>query len=383
MTAPRNLRVLVVSLGRRGGVTEYGWLMARALARHADVAAISSAYAENSDKWRAFEGERLEVRTFSSPLGLALSFLAVTRFLRIRRFARRFRPDVVYYPGGHAWKLYLDALLPRSARVVYTVHDPSLHPGSDSIPYRLLTWVSRRRADGYVLLSRSLRDAFVAQRKLDPARVTVIPHGVFDDYPAVPGGPTELAARMGIPAAEVGTYILFVGRILPYKGIGTLLQAYGMLAPGDAGPLVIAGSGELSEAERAALGALAGRPIHVINTWLSDADMAGLVGSARFVVLPYLSATQSGVIPLASAFGVPAIAAATGGLVEQVVDGETGFLFPPGDAEALRTLLVRAWSMADTDYRRMSEASQAFATREWGWDGLAQRLLRFCASLAP
>jgi glycosyltransferase involved in cell wall biosynthesis len=184
---------------------------------------------------RAFDGRRLEVETVSNPVGLAFSLLAVTRFLRIRRFARRFRPDVVCYPGGHVWKLFLD-----------------------SIPFRLLTW-SRRSADGYVLLSRSLRDDFVAQRRLDPARVTVIPHGVFDDYPTVRGGPTQLAARMGIPDAEVGTYVLFVGSILSYKGIGTLLRAYGMLAPGQAGPLVIAGSGELSEVEQVALEALAGR----------------------------------------------------------------------------------------------------------------------------
>jgi glycosyltransferase involved in cell wall biosynthesis len=381
VSAPRRLRILVVTLGRRGGVTEYGWLMARALTRHADVAAISSAFADNREKWAALDGPRLAVKTFSSPLGVLLSFLALPRFLRIGRFARRFRPDVVYYPGGHAWKPLLDVLLPRSALTVHTVHDPKLHPGEDSIGFRLLSWANRRRAAGYVLLSEPQRAEFVARRGLDPAQVTVIPHGVFDDYPSAPRDLRDLGSSLGIDLPALGPYLLFVGRIRWYKGIDTLLKAYAMLAPEEAGPLVIAGSGELSEGEQAELTALGGRPVHFVNQWLSDADMAALVSSARFVVLPYRSATQSGVVPLASAFGIPAIASATGGLVDQVVDGETGMLFPPGDADALRGLLVRAYAMGEADYGRMSRACRELASREWGWDGLALRLVRFCESL--
>ena len=90
-------------------------------------------------------------------------------------------------------------------------------------------------------------------------------------------------------------------------------------------PLVIAGSGEFSPAEKELLDSIARRSdVHVVNRWLSDAEISSLVAAARFVVLPYNSATQSGVIPLASAFGTPAIASDTGGLAEQVVDGETG-----------------------------------------------------------
>jgi glycosyltransferase involved in cell wall biosynthesis len=377
----RNPRILVLNLGRRGGVTEYGWLMTRALARHADVAAIYSAYADNRDKWAGLDCPRLEVKTFSGRLSLLLSFLAISRFVRIRRFARRFRPDVIYYPGGHAWKLILDMLLPRSAATVLTIHDPSLHPGEDSLAYRLLSWAYRRRATGYVLLSEPQRAAFVAHYGLDPSRVVVIPHGVFDDYPSAPGTVRELTARMRIAEPDLGRYLLFVGRIRAYKGIDTLLEAYAMLTPDEAGPLVIAGSGELADTEEERLRDLRDRPVHLINEWLSDADLAALVSAARFVVLPYRSATQSGVVPLASAFGVPAIASATGGLLEQVVDGETGLLFPPGDAAALRSLLSRAYAMGDAEYRRMSLASRERASTEWAWDGLAKRLLRFCASL--
>lgn len=355
--------------------------MTRALTRHADVAVIYSAFAENREKYANLDGRRLEVETFSGPIGVLLSFLAVRRFARISRFARLFRPDVIYYPGGHAWKPLLDLLLPRSAPTVHTVHDPNLHPGEDSIASRLLSWANRRRADGYVLLSQPQRAEFVARHGLRSSQVAVIPHGVFDDYEPAPGSTSDLTARLGIGASGPGPFVLFVGRLRWYKGIDTLLEAYGMLTAEEAGPLVIAGSGELTDREKELLHALRGRPVSFANTWLSDADMAALVSAARFVVLPYRSATQSGVIPLASAFGIPAIASATGGLVEQVVDGETGWLFPPGDATALHALLARAYATDEADYRRMSVRSRDHAAREWSWDVLSRRLLDFCATL--
>jgi glycosyltransferase involved in cell wall biosynthesis len=376
----RRLRVLVLNLGRRGGVTEYGWLMTRALTRNAEVAAIYSAFAENRDKYASLESVSLGVETFSSPLGLVLSFFAIRRFARISRFARRFRPDVIYYPGGHAWKPLLDLLLPRSATTVHTVHDPNLHPGEDSLASRLLSWANRRRASGYVLLSEPQRAEFMARHGLEPSRVAVIPHGVFDDYQPTAGTARDVAARLGVGGSDPRPYFLFVGRLRWYKGIDTLLEAYAGLPP-ETGPLVIAGSGELGDRERALLAALRGRPVSFVNGWLSDGDMASLVAGARFVVLPYRSATQSGVIPLASAFGIPAIASATGGLVDQVVDGETGWLFPPGDAEALRALLVRAQGMDEAAYRRMSEQAREHAATAWSWDGLSRQLLDFCATL--
>jgi glycosyltransferase involved in cell wall biosynthesis len=382
MRADRRLRILVVNLGRRGGVTEYGWLMGRALARNAEVAVIYSAFAENREKWSALDCPRLEVPTFAGIWSLFLSFLAFPRFARMRRFAQQFRPDVIYYPGGHVWKPLLDVLLPRSAATVLTVHDPHLHPGEDSLAWRLLGWTNRRRVTGYVLLNRVHQADYVARYGLDPKRVIVIPIGVLDDYSSAPGEASVITALTGISASDVGRYLLFIGRIRPYKGVGTLLEAYGMLAPGEAGPLVIAGSGDLSETEKERLRALEGRPVYFVNAWLADSDVGALVSAARFVVLPYLSATQTGVVPLASAFGIPAIASATDGLVEQVVDGRTGLLFPPGDPEALRGILAEAYAIGDEDYTRMSRQCREYAFTNWGWEGLSSRLVRFCESLS-
>jgi glycosyltransferase involved in cell wall biosynthesis len=68
---------------------------------------------------------------------------------------------------------------------------------------------------------------------------------------------------------------------------------------------------------------------------MSDREAARLMHNATIVVLPYTSASQSGVAALAQAFGLPIIATAVGGLGEMVIHGKTGLLVPPGDVAAL------------------------------------------------
>jgi glycosyltransferase involved in cell wall biosynthesis len=376
----RRPRVLVVSLGRHGGVTQYGWSMAEALAARCDIAVVYSSAAENADRWPQLGVPHLAVDTFSSIPEMLLSLVSVRRFARIRAFARAFEPDVIYYPGGHAWKPVLDRILPGSAQTVLTVHDPDLHPGEDSVLHRLLDRVNRLRVHGYVLLNEAARQPFIARHGIDAKRVTVIPHGVFDDLTKIDGSLAD-SFDLAPLASLAGAYLLFIGRIRPYKGLEILLRAYRDASEMRDVPLVIAGSGELSAEERLLLDELEGRPVHLVNRWLDSGEVSALTAAARFVVLPYLSATQSGVIPLASASGVPAIASDSGGIAEQVVDGRTGILVPAGDPRALARALAEAHAMDEESYRAMSRACADHASDNWAWDALAGRLLEFLGSL--
>jgi glycosyltransferase involved in cell wall biosynthesis len=59
------------------------------------------------------------------------------------------------------------------------------------------------------------------------------------------------------------------------------------------------------------------------------------------VVLPYVSATQSGIVQIAYGFNKPVVVTAVGGLPEVVDDGRTGFVVPPKNTEALADAVVR------------------------------------------
>jgi glycosyltransferase involved in cell wall biosynthesis len=73
------------------------------------------------------------------------------------------------------------------------------------------------------------------------------------------------------------------------------------------------------------------------------------------VVLPYVEATQSGVIPVAYSFGKPVVATTVGGLPAQVDDGKTGYLVPPRDERALADAVVRL--LCNRDLRRQLGAN--------------------------
>lgn len=376
----RRPRVLLVSLGRLGGVTQYGWLMGRALAKQCDLAAVYSAAAENAGKWPTLGIPHLGIPTFSSVASMLASMLAVGRFARIARFARDFDPDLIYYPGGHAWKPVLDLVLPRRARVVVTIHDPHLHPGEDSLAHRAFDAINRLRAQGYVLLNHNQRGAFIERFELDPTTVSVLPLGALDDIACEAQNLSDVEYLADLESIA-GNYLLFVGRLKPYKGIDTLLEAYRDSVAESGVPLVLAGSGSFSEKEHRLLESLSRCEVRVINRWLEIEDISALIASAKFVVIPYSTATQSGVIPLAAALGVPTIASDAGGLSEQVVDGTTGMLFRAGDSAALAVSLSEALGMDEIARQRMSRNASAHAEANWSWDRIAEQLLGFCASL--
>jgi len=81
--------------------------------------------------------------------------------------------------------------------------------------------------------------------------------------------------------------------------------------------------------------------VRVIDRFIPDDEVGLYFSAADLVVLPYRSATQSGIVPIAFAFERPVIATRVGGLSEAVRDGETGLLVEPNSPAALAEAIVR------------------------------------------
>lgn len=127
---------------------------------------------------------------------------------------------------------------------------------------------------------------------------------------------------------------LYFGRIDGYKGLHVLSKAYSNLVEKHKNILLtVAGGGDFSEYENeyAILPNCA-----VVNKYLTDDDIAYYFSKPNtVVVLPYLDATQSGVIGIAFNYRTPVIVSDTGGLKEQLFDGEMGLFVEPGNAQDL------------------------------------------------
>jgi glycosyltransferase involved in cell wall biosynthesis len=176
-----------------------------------------------------------------------------------------------------------------------------------------------------------------------------------------------LFVRQHRPAADHDGSVLFAGRLVPQKGVRTLLQAMALVR--GPGRLRIVGQGEMEAEVRAALARpeLAGRVDLAGPRW--GEEMEGLMAKAAAVVVPsewYDNLPQ--VVGQAGALGKPVLATRIDGLAEAVVDGTSGFLFPFRDATALAGLIDRVLALAPADYAALSRSSRAHAERTFDFD---------------
>ncbi|MHB8594083.1 MAG: glycosyltransferase family 4 protein, partial [Acidimicrobiales bacterium] len=210
--------------------------------------------------------------------------------------------------------------------------------------------------------------------------VIEVPPGVDAErfVPLAPAERAKVRAALGLPAD--GLLVVSVSRLVPRKGMDTLVEAAAALAPSFPSLTVaIAGDGR----ERARLEArvrTTGAPVRVLGR-VRDDSLPALYGAADVFVLAcrnrWFGLEQEGfgiVFLEAAAAGVPQVAGRSGGAGEAVLHGATGLIVDePGDpgslAAALRTLL------GDAGLRhRMGEAARRRVEGSFGYDLLARRL---------
>lgn len=360
------MRIALIYLGRKGGGAMYSLQVGKALHKRHRVMAVISQQAQNLKDWHDTGMELVEIRTYENALGFMSSTLDVSRHLRLRRQIEAVSPDVLYYPMVHPWTPMINKLLPQLPKVV-TLHDPVPHRGERNMLLQVLQRISMRQATRLILLSRTFVE--VLQRQGIPeTKMDTIPHGEFSYY--VRGHRTWRYS-----ALQDWATLLFFGQILPYKGLQVLLEAFPSIQRRiPQTRLLIVGSGNI-EPYREQLSRL--RDVTVVNGWVPDNQVGDFFSKASIVVVPYVDATQSGVIPIAYSFGLPVVATNVGGLPEQVTDGITGFLVPPGDAEALARACV---DLLSEPKRRleMGQAGYQKAISEWSWDLVAERVYQSC-----
>lgn len=170
-------------------------------------------------------------------------------------------------------------------------------------------------------------------RSLCPdARIVQRPHPVYDHF----GERQDKAAAQATLSLTPGRRtLLFFGLIRDYKGLDLLIDAMPLLD--DRYQLVIAGecygSFEKYETQIAASGCA--ERIHVCNRYITDEEVPLFFSAADLCVLPYRSATQSGVTAIAQHFEVPLVATPVGGLAESIERPGIGLMTREVSTEAI------------------------------------------------
>jgi len=167
---------------------------------------------------------------------------------------------------------------------------------------------------------------------VEPRKIEVLPHGNFSILRKI--GKNEL----GKPPRN---YVLFFGKIKPYKGVETIIRAVPIIKKEIRDVLiVVAGFGEINE-YLSLINEEDLKNFEFLNYYIADEDIPLLFQNAAVVVLPYTSASQSGVLSLAYTFGRPVLVSSVGSMCEYVDNKKTGFIFKPNDHGSLAKIIVK------------------------------------------
>ena len=271
----------------------------------------------------------LPIETFAGPLSLFVNSLRLNRTigrLIVQLTALKVQAIVTVMP--HVWGLALQRAAKRAGiRTILIAHDADPHPGERRPLFDELVRREIRGSDRIVTLSDAVADRLIARGDVAAASISRLWHPTF-----------SFAGASGTEHPARPFRLLFFGRILPYKGVPLLLEAFARLRAAHVNcTLRVAGRGRLD-----ASAALMSQPgLTIEQGWIAPDAIGGLLAEADAIVLPYLEASQSGVIAAAYGAGIPVVATPVGGLMEQVKGDETGILAAAADSTALAGAIER------------------------------------------
>ncbi len=242
-------------------------------------------------------------------------------------------------------------------------HDPIPHSGNnDQIAEKYQDQI--RHSSDIIVLTKAFIPLIENHYGIDRSHIHYLRHGLMVYQKSL------VPIKKKDPAESIN--FLFFGRIEAYKGLHVLADAYSLLSQNYPNvSLTIAGSGNFSdykdEFQRSS-------NVKIINRYIKEEEIESLFDTGNtVVVLPYTDATQSGVIPIAFDFGVPVIAANTGGLVEQLFDGDYGILFENGNSQALADAMASFLKSPNTyqiQAEKMKEGRDLLK-----WENVARELI--------
>jgi glycosyltransferase involved in cell wall biosynthesis len=279
-----------------------------------------------------------------------------------------FSPDAVLLTWWVPfWAPHLGLLarkLAKKYRVIYLCHNVLPHEKHFYEPECLIRW-ALKPADGFIVHSEENKRQL--SRWFPQSRVIRREHPVYYSDAELAVSREEAREKLGIS----GRMLLFFGFIRHYKGLDIAIEALTHLGPGFR-DLMLWASGELWGGEEDRCRDIVNKyhlddQVKIESGYLSESDLALRIAACDGVVLPYRSATGSGVLATAYAFDRPVIATRVGSLPDMVVDGKTGLLCDPGDARSLALAIQEFY--AGKGPQRFEEDIQK-AKREFTWDAI-------------
>jgi glycosyltransferase involved in cell wall biosynthesis len=361
----------------RGGIAQFNAALYRELEKTHDVRAFTFTRQYPS---LLFPGETQYVTETDNadpiPSVEILDSINPISYFRTAQRIRDFKPDLLltkFWMPFFAPSLgYVSGKLRKCGTKTITMLD-NVIPHEPRIGDRQLLRYFLDRTDGFIAMSEIVKNDLL---KLKPgAKYALTPHPVYAHF-GEPVDSDEARQKLGIPGDK--NVLLFFGFIRKYKGLDILIQALEDLP--ESYLLVVAGEmyGDFAEYKKFIDATGTAAKIKLFVRYIDDDEVPLFFSAADVAVLPYKSATQSGIAQIARHFHLPLIVTDAGGLAEMVEEGKTGLVVRTLDS---RKIAERIAFYFDSDLKARFSSAIAGQSHKYTWVGFVEAILALYAQI--
>lgn len=266
--------------------------------------------------------------------------------------------DVIFFESLHTWNIPIMLLCHKKTKIYQMIHDVIPHKGDkQEKKVHLMNKTVCKLADYIVLCNRKYIESASNIYGIDHNKLRWV--DMWRRFPQY-------------TQPRYTKRILFFGRLNLYKGIDNLVEIVKKCANIQ---FDIVGKVD-SQVENDVLELRAMSNVNMKTGYVSDREMEDAFINADWVILPYKSATQSGVIIDGYRYGRPCIAFNVGAVSEQIEDGVSGYLIKAGDVDAFSQKIMQVVNMGKDDYDNISQNAYRYGIKKYSSISAKDRFLK-------
>ncbi|KAF2955600.1 glycosyltransferase family 4 protein [Marinitoga sp. 38H-ov] len=257
----------------------------------------------------------LEFKTFN--------FFEIKKIIKVLKSKRI---DLIYFLSSHVWNIFLiNTLKKYGVKIIHSIHDPIPHEGEkDSNNVRIYNKYISKKSDIVILHSEKLKIPFIKTYSISNTKVKVIP--LWHEW------------KPFHKIEQNKNKVLFFGRINPYKGVENIIELAKLN-----NNIIFDIVGKISKKlEHLKIELKKYKNINLVDEYVDEYTMDKFFYDNQITILPYNSATQSGVVVESYRHSRPIIGFNVGAISEQVpLEFRDFFLLESGDIIALNNTLKK------------------------------------------
>jgi len=269
--------------------------------------------------------------------------------------------DIINFVGQAPFLKYLNKKTFAKAKI-HSLHEVLPHYSKQRISRKFINYLLKNRIP-IIVHSKTSFDAlktYKASKRHNNAHC--IPFGLFETYNTI---------KSANNLKDLNDFLLFYGRIKPYKGLSLLYDAMKVLETrGIEIPIVIAGAGIDNSLEKFAKLS----NCYIFNTHLSNEELVEMNLKAKAIVCPYSSASQSGIVQTSFLFGKPVIATTVGAFPEIIFNNENGLLINNNSSLELANAIEKIFTDNEF-YENLTNGVNQFThkQKEFHWNSISKK----------